>query len=95
MIPHVRRDGQKRTGIIEQGARCLGAGRARGGHRQQAGLPCGDEILQAAEQAREGSQDERVQGRDQPSFAVATRGFGPDAGSDACDLVGQGGGMGF
>ena len=58
--------------------------------RELAGLPELDQLLQAGEQAREGSQNEGVQDRHQPGRGGVVVGLRPHVGGNAGDVLGQG-----
>ena len=64
---------------------------AGGGCWELAGLPEGDEVFEAGEQAGEGGEDEGVQRRDHARLGGAVFGCGVQVGGDTGDLDGQGG----
>jgi len=59
---------------------------------QSAGLPEGDHLLQAGEQAGEGGKYQGVQRRDQAGLGGAEVGFGTHGGGEAGGVLGQGSG---
>ena len=54
-----------------------------------AGLPEGEEVVEAGEQAGEGGEDEGVQCRDHPGLGRVVVGLGAEFGMDAGDVLGQ------
>ncbi|MCC6717815.1 MAG: hypothetical protein IT555_08025 [Acetobacteraceae bacterium] len=55
-----------------------------------AGLPEGEDVFEAGEQAGEAGQDQDVQRRDHPGADGVVVGLSVHAGTDAGDLLGQG-----
>jgi len=67
----------------------LGARFGRGGDRELARRPEGDDVVEAGDQAGQGVQNEGVQGRDQPGLGGVVSGVRADTGQQGGGLAGQ------